>query len=71
MPQEFNLTASLKYKLKSDILHSGGLGGGHYVARGYRDGKYYMFNDSSVHEIDSMNSTANTYMMFYELEHFN
>lgn len=71
MPKEFNLSSSLCYKLKSDILHSGNLNGGHYVARGYRNGKYYMFNDNSVQEIESMKPTVNTYMMFYELEHFN
>ena len=67
MPKTFNLTPSIKYILKSDILHSGSLGGGHYVARGYRNDKCYMFNDTSVHEIEDMTPSANTYMMFYEL----
>ena len=47
----------------------GGLGGGHYTAYGkdFRTGKWYLFNDSSTHEVEpSEVVTPEAYVLFYK-----
>lgn len=55
------------YKLKSYIEHFGGMSGGHYSSRGFRNGQSYNFDDNSVSPANLVES-PNTYMLFYELE---
>ena len=47
------------YKLKGGVLHSGSLGGGHYVYFGMKNNKWYLFNDSSVSEISDIENYKN------------
>mmetsp|Transcript_1786 Transcript_1786/g.2751 ORF Transcript_1786/g.2751 Transcript_1786/m.2751 type:complete len:236 (-) Transcript_1786:252-959(-) len=57
------------YDLYAVSEHSGGLGGGHYTAVGknLRDGKWYSFNDSSVHATEARAAvTARAYVLFYK-----
>lgn len=56
------------YELYAVSEHSGGLGGGHYTAvgRNFRNGKWYDFNDSSVHPTDAKSGVSNrAYVLFY------
>jgi ubiquitin carboxyl-terminal hydrolase 4/11 len=56
------------YDLFAVSNHSGGLGGGHYTAYGknFRTGKWYMFNDSSTHEVNPEEVvTRSAYVLFY------
>lgn len=56
------------YKLKGGILHSGSLGGGHYVYFGKKNNKWYLFNDSSVSEINNIENYKNkAYILHYTL----
>lgn len=57
------------YRLISTIEHIGGLQGGHYYCRTLRNGKNYKIDDNNVQEIENLNSTENTYMIFYERVH--
>jgi hypothetical protein len=66
---------SLQYKLFAVSEHSGGLGGGHYTAHarvtqsGYRKGKWYSFNDSSVRVAgEGAWQQSSAYVLFYERE---
>lgn len=57
------------YRLYGVSIHSGGIGGGHYIARVHArpPGRWYSFSDSSGQEIqlaDVLNSEA--YILFYE-----
>ncbi|PHH71884.1 hypothetical protein CDD82_6287 [Ophiocordyceps australis] len=49
--------------------HYGGLGGGHYTAyaKNFMDGRWYNFNDSSVHAVSDVGSmvTSAAYLLFY------
>ncbi|KJZ78996.1 hypothetical protein HIM_01769 [Hirsutella minnesotensis 3608] len=49
--------------------HYGGLGGGHYTAyaKNFVDGRWYNFNDSSVHVVSDPSSvvTSAAYLLFY------
>ncbi|PFH59627.1 hypothetical protein XA68_12089 [Ophiocordyceps unilateralis] len=49
--------------------HYGGLGGGHYTAyaKNFVDGRWYSFNDSSVHVVSDLSSmvTSAAYLLFY------
>ena len=42
------------YKLIGGILHSGSLSGGHYVYFGFKNDKWYLFNDSNISEISDI-----------------
>ena len=56
------------YDLFAVSNHSGGLGGGHYTAYGKnpKTGKWYMFNDSSTHEVaEDTVVTKQAYVLFY------
>jgi hypothetical protein len=65
------------YSLYSVLIHSGGVGGGHYSAyiKSFEDKKWYHFNDSKVSEIPIGNieemygdghSTRNAYLVIYK-----
>ncbi len=55
------------YKLKGGILHSGSLGGGHYIYFGNKNNKWYLFNDSSVSEIHNIETYKNrAYILHYK-----
>jgi ubiquitin carboxyl-terminal hydrolase 4/11/15 len=57
------------YDLFAVSNHSGGLGGGHYTAYGKnpKTKKWYMFNDSSTHEVDASEVvTKQAYVLFYQ-----
>ncbi len=59
--------------LQGAVIHSGGLNGGHYVYVGkHTDGKWYLFNDSSVSSINSeeeLNSMiSHAYWLCYKKE---
>lgn len=55
------------YKLVATVEHTGSLQGGHYWARCFRHGKYFMCNDTNVSQIENLEPTVNTYMLFYHL----
>lgn len=59
-------TDEINYRLIGTIEHSGVLGGGHYIARVFRNEKYYVADDSRVYEIQNIDVSENTYMIFYE-----
>lgn len=57
------------YKLKGIVLHSGSLRGGHYVYAGKQNDKWYLFNDSSVGELNNsalLNIINNGYIYYYD-----
>lgn len=55
----------LVYRRVAQVFHEGGLGGGHYTAKGLRrDGAVYMFNDASVSK-SSFGASPAVYMTFY------
>ena len=61
------------YDLYAVSEHSGGLGGGHYtaVAKNFRNGKWYSFNDSSVKPVEEGKEeatliTPRAYVLFYK-----
>lgn len=58
------------YRLKGAIIHSGSLHGGHYICVGEKNDKWYMFNDSSVHEIPNqkvlLNHLSNSYFLLFQ-----
>lgn len=59
------------YKLKGVVFHSGNLYGGHYVYAGNVNDKWYLFDDSSISELNN-NSLArivnNGYIYYYTKE---
>jgi len=60
-----------KYKLFGISHHSGGLGGGHYVAevQNVEQKQWYSCNDSSVEAIDGPKSNSNSaYVLFYVMK---
>lgn len=59
------------YDLMGVCCHSGGLGGGHYVAhvKSIEDGAWYQHNDSSVSESRSMGHESSAYLLFYKRRH--
>ncbi len=60
---------SLVYKFISRVQHSGGVGGGHYVADAIRNDGWYHFNDNHVAKLSSIpKSNKYTYMAFYHYE---
>lgn len=57
---------TVRYQLVAVAVHSGSLGGGHYIAYGRREGNWYMFNDencSMVPPTQVMESQA--YLLIY------
>lgn len=59
-----------KYNLYATVNHSGGLGGGHYVAncKNVLDEKWYHFNDSTISYINDESEIVDSsaYILFYE-----
>lgn len=51
MPQSFSFD-NKNFYLRGFIYHMGSTGGGHYVYYGNKNNKWFLFNDSSVSEID-------------------
>lgn len=63
----------MSYKRKSDILHTGSLHGGHYIARvAWGIGNQcYLCNDNIVRQVPNIETTTATYMTFYEYQGLN
>jgi hypothetical protein len=57
-------------KLQGFVIHSGGLHGGHYIYVGLVNDKWYLFNDSSVSEIQNEaqlnNYLSTAYLIYYK-----
>jgi ubiquitin C-terminal hydrolase len=56
------------YELFAVSEHMGGLGGGHYtaVAKNFKNGKWYNFNDSYAGETDAEKAVSTAaYVLFY------
>lgn len=56
-----------KYFLISTIEHHGNLDGGHYYCRTMRNNSLLKIDDINISEIENLEPTENTYMIFYEL----
>jgi uncharacterized UBP type Zn finger protein len=59
----------LHYELVGFIEHSGGAGGGHYVAYTKVDGEWIYYSDSSVHDASAAevkSAAKNAYLFFYQ-----
>ena len=60
-----------KLKLIATINHLGSsIGGGHYIACVSRNDKWYIMNDSSIHEtrVDSILNDSSVYMTIYQID---
>lgn len=64
-PKELSIH-DYKYQIVSQIIHYGGTGGGHYIARSKRKDGWYELNDSSPSKIDGYHPDQGTYVVFYE-----
>jgi ubiquitin C-terminal hydrolase len=64
-PPNFKI-GNVEYILIGCVEHSGHLGGGHYICRVLRNGKYYIINDDKVNSIEDLIPISETYMVFYE-----
>jgi len=63
--QNFNLGGRM-YELRAVCNHSGGVGGGHYIAYGKTDAGWFEYNDSHVSKIsESQLVSPNAYLLFY------
>lgn len=63
--QNFHL-GSRSYELRAVCNHSGGVGGGHYIAYGKTDAGWFEYNDSHVSKIsESQLVSPNAYLLFY------
>jgi len=59
------------YKLKGGIYHSGSLNGGHYVYFGFNNNNWYLFNDTTVSQInknDFYKIKNRAYILYYRKE---
>lgn len=59
------------YKLKGGVIHSGRLGGGHYVYFGNYDNKWFLFDDSHISRIKSNQLNdykKRAYLLHYRIE---
>lgn len=65
-PKGFNIDGDKEYRLVSTIEHQGVLGGGHYFCRTARNGTLLRLDDNGVGQLDDIDPTENTYMVFYE-----
>jgi ubiquitin C-terminal hydrolase len=63
MPIDININGN-QYELRSYVLHSGSLNGGHYVNYTKFNNKYYLLNDNSVSE-SNFNSKNEGYLFLY------
>ena len=60
---------SRDYELSGLIIHTGSLGGGHYIAicRNEADNKWHKYDDTNVSDIDEDNLfNSNPYCLFYK-----
>jgi len=63
--QDFRL-GGRGYELRAVCNHSGGVGGGHYIAYGKTDAGWFEYNDSHVSKIsESQLVSPNAYLLFY------
>lgn len=63
--QNFHLE-NRSYELRAVCNHSGGVGGGHYIAYGKTDAGWFEYNDSHVSKIsESQLVSSNAYLLFY------
>ena len=58
--------SDITYNLVSTVEHVGGLNGGHYFARVFRNGEVYLIDDSNVSKLPDMRCVIETYLLFYE-----
>jgi len=68
-PEKFEITSSkgnLKYMLVAIVDHYGSYGGGHYMARVLRQGKWFLCNDIQVSP-SNPKSTGSESMLMYEM----
>jgi len=64
-PVDFNLERQ-SYSLRAVCNHSGGVGGGHYIAYGKTDDGWFEYNDSMVSRInESRIQSRDAYLLFY------
>jgi len=55
-----------QYQLIAVAVHSGSLGGGHYIAYGKRDRSWYCFNDCNLSQVSQSQVTeAQAYLLIY------
>jgi ubiquitin carboxyl-terminal hydrolase 36/42 len=55
------------YKLKGGILHSGGVNGGHYIYYGLVNDKWYIFDDSTIRELNNIDDyLKKSYILHYQ-----
>jgi uncharacterized UBP type Zn finger protein len=70
-PDEFSIRMNgditVRYKKVAVVDHHGSdANSGHYTCRGLRgDGKYYLFNDAYVEEVENLDSKSGTFIVFY------
>lgn len=67
--QEINIPIMWRHNmvLKGAIIHYGNLHGGHYMYVGNVNDRWYLFNDSSVNEINNIDHyLKNAYMLYYK-----
>lgn len=55
-----------EYHITSTIEHMGCLNAGHYFCRSIRNSEFVKLDDNSVQKLDNIDSTENTYMVFYQ-----
>jgi ubiquitin C-terminal hydrolase len=66
-PQTFTVD-KFTYSLVGTIEHIGNVNeGGHYLSRVVRGGSKFLINDWAVFPFENMDSTNETYMIFYEI----
>lgn len=53
-----------EYKLIGVVIHEGSMDAGHYWSIVLRDGKYYIFNDAKVTQVDKV-FNRNAYILLY------
>ncbi len=55
-----------KYRLSGAVVHSGSLGGGHYVAFVRRGSRWYYISDSHVKVVSEASAlSCQAYLLFY------
>jgi ubiquitin carboxyl-terminal hydrolase 36/42 len=59
------------YKLRGFIYHSGNTGGGHYMYIGKKDDKWYLYNDSSVSQLDDISNYSSYGYIYLYTKHNN
>ena len=65
---EYIILEDIKMKLVGTVNHYGGLGGGHYVSHGLRNGTWYLFNDSQYKEVEIDLKDPSIYIAIYQID---